>query len=90
MNEMLSETHPIQAEAASPQPVHPTGKAIPADGLAILPTRNLVLFPGVVLPLTIGRPSTIAAAQQAVREERPVGLLLQRDPGQDDPAPGDA
>jgi ATP-dependent Lon protease len=75
--------------SAAAQTAPPPAQSIPADALIILPTRNLVMFPGVVLPLTIGRPSAVAAAQQAVREERPVGIILQRDPGQDTPGPGD-
>ena len=54
-----------------------------------MPVRNTVLFPGVVIPITIGRPKSIAAAQQAVREQRQVGILLQRDPEQADPGPDD-
>jgi len=34
---------------------------IPEDATIILPIRNMLLFPGLVLPLTIGRPSSIAA-----------------------------
>jgi ATP-dependent Lon protease len=60
---------------------------LPPDGLVILPVRNLVLFPGIVMPVTIGRPRSIAAAQQAVREQRQVGILLQRDPAAEDPGP---
>jgi ATP-dependent Lon protease len=63
--------------------------SIPADGLIIVPVRNTVLYPGVVIPITIGRPKSIAAAQQAVREQRQVGILLQRDPEQSDPGPDD-
>ncbi len=63
--------------------------AIPDDALVIVPVRNMVLFPGMILPLNIGRESSIAAAQQAVRSERPVGLLLQRDPSNDNPGPDD-
>ena len=63
--------------------------AIPADALIIVPVRNLVLFPGVVAPVTIARPKSIAAAQQALREQRPVGILLQRNPEIDDPGPDD-
>jgi ATP-dependent Lon protease len=63
--------------------------SVPDDSLIIVPVRNTVLFPGVVIPVTIGRPKSIAAAQQAVREQRPIGLLLQRDPEQGDPAPSD-
>jgi ATP-dependent Lon protease len=62
---------------------------IPADALIIVPVRNAVLFPGVVIPITIGRARSIAAAQQAVREQRPVGLLLQRDAQSNDPGPDD-
>jgi ATP-dependent Lon protease len=62
---------------------------IPADALIIVPVRNMVLFPGVVIPITIGRAKSIAAAQQAVREQRPIAILLQRDPELSDPGPGD-
>jgi ATP-dependent Lon protease len=62
---------------------------IPGDALIIVPVRNIVLFPGVVFPITIGRPKSIAAAQQAVREQRPVGILLQRDAESSDPGPDD-
>jgi ATP-dependent Lon protease len=60
---------------------------IPEDATIILPVRNMLLFPGVVLPLTIGRPSSIAAAQEAVRSGRKVGLLLQNDPDIEQPGP---
>ncbi|MDP1584625.1 MAG: endopeptidase La [Bradyrhizobium sp.] len=63
--------------------------SIPADALIIVPVRNTVLFPGVVFPITIGRPQSVAAAQQAVREQRPIGLLLQRDPELGEPGPED-
>jgi ATP-dependent Lon protease len=62
---------------------------IPNDALIIVPVRNTVLFPGVVSPITIGRPKSVAAAQQALREQRPVGILLQRNPEADDPGPDD-
>jgi ATP-dependent Lon protease len=58
---------------------------LPADALIIVPVRNTVLFPGLVLPITLGRSKSIAAAQQAVREQRQVGILLQRTPDVDDP-----
>ena len=52
---------------------------VPENALIIVPIRNTVLFPGMILPLTIGRESSILAAQQAVKTDRPVGILLQRD-----------
>jgi ATP-dependent Lon protease len=62
---------------------------LPADALIIVPVRNTVLFPGLVLPITLGRPKSIAAAQQAVRDQRQVGILLQRDAEVSEPAPLD-
>ena len=49
--------------------------------------RNIVLFPGIVMPLALGRPKSIAAAQEAARSQRPIGVLLQRVTEADDPAP---
>lgn len=62
---------------------------IPEDAMIIVPVRNVVLFPSMILPLTIGRKQSIAAAQQAVKMERPVGILLQRDPEVEAPGPDD-
>ncbi|HEU0155368.1 MAG TPA: endopeptidase La [Stellaceae bacterium] len=62
---------------------------LPADALILVPTRSLVLFPGTVLPVTLGRQRSIAAAQAAIRLNRSVGLVLQRDPATDDPIPID-
>jgi len=74
-----------QGTTASPGQAVP----IPGDALIIVPVRNTVLFPGVVIPITIGRAKSIAAAQQAVREQRPIGILLQRDPELSEPGPHD-
>jgi ATP-dependent Lon protease len=64
-------------------------RAIPQDALIILPVRNIVLFPGTLQPLAIGRPRSQAAAQEAVRLERPAGVLLQNKPEVEDPSPED-
>ncbi|ADH87749.1 ATP-dependent protease La [Ancylobacter novellus DSM 506] len=66
-----------------------TNGNVPADQLIVLPVRNFVLFPGVVLPLSVGRAASIAAAQQAVREGRPIGILMQRDASVEEPSPTD-
>ena len=62
---------------------------LPSDALVILPVRNFVLLPGVVMPVSIGRARSVAAAQQAMREQRPIGILMQRDPTTEDPQPLD-
>ena len=59
---------------------------LPSDALIIVPVRSTVLFPGHVLPITVGRPRSVAAAQQAVREQRQVGILMQRSAEVADPS----
>src|SRR5690606_38069666 len=61
----------------------------PDDATIILVVRDAVVFPGTVFPITIGRQSTILAAQQAMREERQVGILMQRDAELAEPSPLD-
>jgi ATP-dependent Lon protease len=72
-----------QAAAAASRSV------LPADALIIVPVRSMVLFPGTVLPITISRPRSVAAAQQAVRDQKQVGILMQREPDVTDPVPID-
>ena len=63
--------------------------SLPPDAMIIVPVRNFVLFPGMVMPVTVGRTKSVAAAQQAVREQKPVGILKQRDADVADPTPID-
>ena len=65
--------------------IQSAGTALPEDVLIVLPVRDLVLFPGVVLPIAIHGKRALAAAQEAVRTQRPVGLLLQKDASIEDP-----
>ena len=57
--------------------------------LIILPVRDMVMLPGVVLPVAVNRPRSTAAAQEAVRTRAKIGFLLQKDPAVDDPGPED-
>lgn len=59
------------------------------EELVIVPVRNMILFPGVVLPLMLGRESSVLAVRAAVEDDRPIGLLLQRDERDDSPGPSD-
>ncbi len=63
--------------------------ALPSDALIIVPVRNMVLFPGMVVPISIGRESSIAAAQYAVRTDQAVGILMQKSPEVETPGPDD-
>ncbi len=74
--------------AAKNEPVE-EAPDVPQGALLIIPVRNMVLFPGMVVPIAIGRKGSIAAAELAVKSERPVGILLQQDPLADAPGTED-
>ena len=61
----------------------------PGDALIVVPARQTVLFPEIVFPITVNRPLSIAAAQGAIREQRQVLILLQKDPSVEAPGPDD-
>jgi len=59
-------------------PTKPKAQILPG-ALAIVPLRNTVLFPNTVMPLRIGRPSSLLAVEDAVRKQLPIGVVAQRD-----------
>jgi ATP-dependent Lon protease len=59
------------------------------DTLPILPVRDTVLFPGAVLPLTVGRESSLALVNSLNGEEKLLGVVAQLDPRVEDPAAAD-
>jgi len=97
----MNDTHPnpqeISADAlghngapaadGQPLPQPKQQRPLPDDAVIVIPVRNMVLFPGLVVPLQVGRERSRAAAQEAVRLQRPVGILLQNDPSIEDPSP---
>ena len=60
---------------------------LPEDIIIVLPVRNTVLFPGMVMPIAVRRPRSVAAAQEAVKSGRQVCLLMQRDAEEENPGP---
>jgi len=62
-------------------------KVVVPDALPILPLRNTVLFPGVVLPITVGRDRSIRAVRQAIKAGRMIGVMAQLDESVEDPNP---
>jgi ATP-dependent Lon protease len=55
----------------------------------ILPLRNTVLFPQVVVPIAVGRPRSVKLIEEAADEDRPIGILTQKDPDVDEPTTDD-
>ena len=67
----------------------PRPEPLPDDVVALVPMRNVVLFPHVLMPITVGRAASLAAVRHAVATERPLGIVLQKDAGVDEPGLGD-
>jgi ATP-dependent Lon protease len=64
-------------------------KFVVPEILPILPVRDTVLFPGAVLPLTVGRESSLALVNALQGEEKMLGVVAQLDPRIEDPAAAD-
>jgi ATP-dependent Lon protease len=62
---------------------------IPEGALIIIPMRNRVLYPSMVMPLMVGRPARLQAVEEAVRQQLPIGFVVQRDPNLEAPQPKD-
>ena len=60
------------------------GIDVPAE-IALLPLRNTVLFPGVVLPITVGRDKSIKAVNDAYKADKLIGVVAQKDSSVEDP-----
>ena len=63
-------------------------QAIP-DELPILPLRNTVLFPGVVIPITVGRDKSIKAVNDAHKADKLIGVVAQKDSNVEEPTVSD-
>ena len=93
----LKEPPPAEGEPDQPptQPTAATRKAqdqgepkIP-EVLPILPVRNLVLFPGTVAPVSIGRADSIKLVEESLAQSKVIGVIAQRVPENDNPGPDD-
>lgn len=62
---------------------------IPAMLYPVLPLRDIVMFPGMIVPLFVGREKSINALEEVVKKNSKILLVTQKDAGQDEPAPED-
>ena len=87
--ENMTADHPGASFSGRQQNNAMQAEAWPDDAMIILPLRNSVLFPLVLAPLSFRRKISVAALEEAVRREKPVGVLCQRDAATNDPLPID-
>jgi ATP-dependent Lon protease len=81
-----TKVEPLTGQAAK---VQARSGGAPADAMIVIPVRQIVLFPEIVFPITINRPISVEAAQAAIREQRQVLVLLQKDPSIEEPSAAD-
>ncbi|HEY0751155.1 MAG TPA: endopeptidase La [Chitinophagaceae bacterium] len=63
----------------------PFDKSVIPSELTLLPLRNTVLFPGVVLPITVGRDKSIKAVNDCYKGDKLIGVIAQKDSNIEDP-----
>ncbi len=80
---MSEQENVIQVDETEQEPVH-----IP-DVLPVMALKDVVLFPYVIVPLSVGRDKSVKAVDQALSENRLILLVTQKDPSEEDPSPDD-
>ncbi|MFQ5692109.1 MAG: endopeptidase La [Nitrospinota bacterium] len=80
----------VEAPPELESPPGPDGQpaAIPEE-LPLLPLKGTVLFPGLMIPLTVGRPSSIRLVDDALQGDKSIAFVAQRDAKVEDPKPED-
>lgn len=89
---ILSDTQPADAEfipILSMDDEDSIQKESIPEELPILPLRNTVLFPGVIIPITVGREKSIQLVRTAYKSNRIIGVVSQKDAIVEDPVPSD-
>ncbi len=62
----------------------------PSNGLyPVLPLRDIVVFPHMIVPLFVGREKSVRALEDVMREDKQILLVTQKNAGQDDPSTAD-
>jgi len=80
---------PVDPKPETPNPRPPSDGPGMDQTLVILPVRDVVVFPQMVIPLVFGRPKSKAALDEVRNTERPILLVTQRDGTVEDPTPKD-
>src|SRR5580698_8533394 len=85
---MAVEEEPISALPDTPEETPKETPPEPAEEMPILTVRDTVIFPGAMLPITVGRPSSVALVN-SLGENRLLAVISQLDPRVDAPKPDD-
>jgi ATP-dependent Lon protease len=79
---------PEQAQGPEAEPA-PKLADKPVEAIAVLPLRDIVVFPHMIVPLFVGREKSVRALERVMRDDKQILLVAQRNAEQNDPGPGD-
>ncbi|MBW4035217.1 MAG: endopeptidase La [Proteobacteria bacterium] len=83
----MSETNPKKTKPAGAKAKLPV--VIAGEALSVLPLRDIVVFPHMIVPLFVGREKSVRALEGVMKEDKQILLVAQRNAQQDDPAASD-
>ena len=85
---MTEQDRPSDKAGPSDKPAAVTRSA-PADLMAVLPLRDIVVFPHMIVPLFVGREKSVRALEAVMKEDKQILLVAQKNASQDDPSAED-
>ena len=80
---------PRSRHAEKPATESVAGRDVSAEAMAVLPLRDIVVFPHMIVPLFVGREKSVRALEAVMKEDKQILLVAQKNAAQDDPEPGD-
>src|SRR5881409_1005963 len=88
---MTESERPAPAQPPEPQgrPDDKLPAAASGDLLAVLPLRDIVVFPHMIVPLFVGREKSVRALEAVMKEDKQILLVAQKNAAQDDPSTAD-
>ncbi|GBR07806.1 Lon protease [Acetobacter oeni] len=87
-----AEAAPVTADVEKAGPadsVTAVAEVPSSDRVAVLPLRDIVVFPHMIVPLFVGREKSVRALESVTKDDKHILLLAQKDAAQDDPGPDD-
>ena len=76
----------MSESSSVPENPNPSSSGTEGQIAAVLPLRDIVVFPHMIVPLFVGREKSVRALEEVMREEKQILLLTQKNPGEDDPS----
>ena len=89
MSDVMDSNNPEFIPVLTIDDIHIANDEDMPDELPILPLRNSVLFPGVVIPITVGRDKSMQLVKECYKRKKPIGVVAQKDSNVEDPGIAD-